>query len=132
MQKLPPSPFCNVQLFLSLVPELSPKLPGMAVLTTEETEFDKNLCVTDVAVTVKHGETKNLCMDIAGYAMFLETMLFFGNFVSVNLTLNLLYQINPMKSFVNDSLQSFVFFISNRSLAKRCIVVKAVTNFTSK
>ena len=76
------------KLFLSLVPELSPKLPGMAVLTTEETEFDKNLCVTDVAVTVKHGETKKLCMDIAGYAMFLETMLFFGNFVSVNFALS--------------------------------------------
>ena len=37
-----------------------------------------------------------------------------------------------MKSFVNDSLQPLVFFNSNRSLAKRCIVVKAVTNFTSK
>ena len=58
------------RLFLSLVPEFSPKLPGMAVLTTEETEFDKNLCVTDVAVTVQHGETKNMCMDIAGYAVF--------------------------------------------------------------
>ena len=39
----------------SFVPELFLKLPGMAVLTTEETEYDKNLCVTDVAVTVKHG-----------------------------------------------------------------------------
>uniref|UniRef100_K1PTT8 Neurogenic locus notch-like protein 2 n=1 Tax=Magallana gigas TaxID=29159 RepID=K1PTT8_MAGGI len=49
-----------------LVPMLSPLSPGMAVLTTEETQFDPNLCVTDIATIVKPSETKKLCVDVTG------------------------------------------------------------------
>lgn len=45
---------------------LSPLSPGMAVLSTEETQFDPNLCVTDIATIVKPSETKKLCVDVTG------------------------------------------------------------------
>lgn len=51
---------------LSLVPMLSPFSPGTAILTTEETQFDPSLCVTDIATIVKPSETKKLCVNVTG------------------------------------------------------------------
>lgn len=52
---------CVIQ---SLVPMLSPFSSGMAILTTEETQFDPSLCVTDLATILKPSETKKLCVDV--------------------------------------------------------------------
>lgn len=45
---------------------LTPFSPGTAILTSEETQFDLSLCVTDLATIVKPSETKKLCVDVTG------------------------------------------------------------------
>lgn len=56
-----------VDIYFSVTPRLNPRIPDTAVVTTEVTAFDSDLCVTDIATIAKHGETKKLCVDITGY-----------------------------------------------------------------
>lgn len=56
-----------MDIYFSVTPRLNPRIPDTAVVTTEVTAFDSDLCVTDIATKAKHGETKKLCVDITGY-----------------------------------------------------------------
>lgn len=56
-----------VDIYFSLTPQLNPRIPDTAVVTTDVSAFDSDLCVTDIATIAKHGETKQLCVDITGY-----------------------------------------------------------------
>lgn len=56
-----------VDIYFSLTPKLNPRIPDTAVVTTDVSAFDSDLCVTDIATIATHGETKKLCVDITGY-----------------------------------------------------------------
>lgn len=56
-----------MDIYFSLTPRLNPRIPDTAVVTTDVSAFDSDLCVTDIATIAKHGETKKLCVDITGY-----------------------------------------------------------------